>query len=93
MAAMAVLSTRSGQMARSLASDGRFHIVPYKEFISGQAEQFLGRLAKRMATLSTKPMAVLSSFINNGRFIKVEDQANGRNGRFIKQKRPNCQIC
>ena len=45
-----------------------------------------------MAVLS-KPMAVLSSFINNGRFIKVEDQASGRNGRFTKQKRPNCKIC
>ena len=32
-------------------------------------------------------MAVLSSFINNGRFIKVEDQASGRNCRFINQKR------
>ena len=41
----------------------------------------------------SKPMAVLSSFIINGRFIKVEDQASGHNGRFIKQKRPNCQIC
>ena len=45
-----------------------------------------------MAVLS-KPMAGLSSFINNGRFIKVEDEASGRNGRFIKQKRPNSQIC
>ena len=44
-----------------------------------------------MAVLS-KPMAFLSSFINKGRFIKVKDQASGRNGRFIKQKRPNCQI-
>ena len=32
-------------------------------------------------------MAVLSSFINNGRFIKAEDQASGRNCRFINQKR------
>ena len=38
------------------------------------------------------PMAVLLSFINNGRFIKVEDQASGRNCRFINQKRPNCKI-
>ena len=44
-----------------------------------------------VAVLS-KPMAVLSSFINNGRFIKVEDQASGRNCRFINQKRPNCKI-
>ena len=28
-------------------------------------------------------------FINNGRFIKVEDQASGRNGRYITQKRAN----
>ena len=33
-----------------------------------------------MAVLS-KPMAVLSSFINNGRFIKVEDQV-AADGRF-----------
>ena len=39
------------------------HIVPYKEFISGQAEQFLGKLAKRMATLS-RPAS------RNCRFIK-----------------------
>ena len=52
------------------AADGRFHIVPYKEFISGQAEQFLGRLAKRMATLS-RPAS------RSGRFIKAD-------GRFIK---------
>ena len=32
------------------AADGRFHIVPYKEFISGQAEPFLSR-ACRIATL------------------------------------------
>ena len=36
-----------------------------------------------MAVLS-KPMAVLSSFINNGRFIKVEDQASGRNARSAR---------
>ena len=29
-------------------------------------------------------------FINNGRFFKIEDQASGRNGRFINQK---CRIC
>ena len=28
-------------------------------------------------------------FINNCRFIKVEDQASGRNGRYITQKRAN----
>ena len=78
VAAMAVLSTRSGQMARS--PDGRFHIVPYKEFISGQAEQFLGRLAKRMATLSRPASrSRFIKFINSGRFIKVEDKASGRN--------------
>ena len=68
---MAVLSTRSGQVARSLNSGrDRFHTVPYKEVISGQAEPFLSR-ACRMATLSGpasrsgrlkagQPMAVLS---------------------------------
>ena len=29
-------------------------------------------------------------FINNGRFFKIQDQASGRNGRFINQK---CRIC
>ena len=28
-------------------------------------------------------------FINNGRFLKIEDRANGRTGRFINQKRAN----
>ena len=37
-------------------------------------------------------MAVLSSFINNGRLTKVEDEASGRNGRSIHQKRQNGQI-
>ena len=49
MAAMAVLSSRSGQIARSpmiRAADCRFHIAPYKEFISGQAEPFLSRAGK-----------------------------------------------
>ena len=41
------------------------------------------------AAVLSKPMAVSSSFINNGRFTKVEDQASGRNGCFINQKRPN----
>ena len=52
-------------------ADGRFHIVPCKEFISGQAEPFLSR-AGRIATLSRpasrlqfikagQPMAVLST--------------------------------
>ena len=51
----------------------------------------LSRSPAAVAVLS-KPMAVLSSFINNGRFVKIEDQASGRNGRFIKQKRPNAWI-
>ena len=46
------------------AADGRFHIVPYKEFISGQAEPFLSR-AGRMATLS-RPASC------SGRFIKAD---------------------
>ena len=32
-------------------------------------------------------------FITNGRCVKIEDQASGRNGRFINQKRANGQIC
>ena len=39
MAAMAVLSIRSGQIA-CWAADGRFHIVPHKQFINGQVEPF-----------------------------------------------------
>ena len=31
-------------------------------------------------------------FINDGRFIKAEDQASGCNGRFISKKRPSGQI-
>ena len=47
-AAMAVLSSRSGQIARSprFGLRIRFHIAPYKEFISGQAEPFLSRAGK-----------------------------------------------
>ena len=52
---------------------------------SAPAEPFLGRVA---VVVLGKPMAVLSSFINNGRLTKVEDQASRRNGRFINQKRP-----
>ena len=33
----------NGQIFQIRAADGRFHIVPYKEFISGQAEPFLSR--------------------------------------------------
>ena len=66
-------------------ADGRFHIVPCKELISGQAEPFLSR-AGRIATLSrpasrsgrlSKPIAVYQgrpaygSFINNGRFSRL----------------------
>ena len=32
----------------------------------------------------SKAMAVLSSFINDGRFIKVEDQASGRNDQIFR---------
>ena len=32
-------------------------------------------------------------FIKNGRCVKIEEQASGRNGRFINQKRANAQIC
>ena len=38
---MAVNQKRTSGQIR--AADGRFHIVPYKEFISGQAEPFLSR--------------------------------------------------
>ena len=75
-----------------------FILSRIRSLSAARPSPFFGRLAKRMATLSrpaavlSKPMAFLSSFIN-GRFIKVEDQASGRNGRFIKQKRPNCEIC
>ena len=68
-----------------------FILSRIRSLSAAKPSPFFGRLAKRMATLSrpaavlSKPMAFLSSFINNGRFIKVED----RNGRFIKQKRPN----
>ena len=47
---------------RTRAADGRFHIVPCKEFISGQAEPFLSR-ACRIATLS-RPAS------RSGRFVK-----------------------
>ena len=58
MPAMAVLSTRSGQMA-SWAADCRFHIVPRKQFINGQVEPFQQELAKRVPAS------------RSGRFIKA----------------------
>ena len=69
---MAVLSTRSRNLPRSLDS-GRFHIVPYRQFISGQAELFVAKAGKdpgRAAAVavyqqlplyqSRWPMAILS---------------------------------
>ena len=75
----AYVATRAAQIIKgegqASGRNGRFinqkrTSVPYKEFISGQAEQFLGRPAKRMATLS-RPAS------RSGRFIKAD-------GRFIK---------
>ena len=97
---MAVLSTGSGKGPdlSIRAADGRCHIVPCKELISGQAEPFFikgwqskGRpaavvvLSKPMAVLS-KPASLNGRLINHDRFSKVEDKASGR---FINQKRPN----
>ena len=62
------LFTRSRRVA-----DGRFHIVPYKQFISGQAELFLAKPRQPVDHLSpvdhfiapdgrlSRPMAVLSN--------------------------------
>ena len=68
-----------------------FHIVPYKEFISGQAEPFLSRAGEANCRFikAGQPQwpfyqsrwqfyqgwPAYGRFINNGRFIKVEDQA------------------
>ena len=60
-------SGRNGRFTNQKRTSGQ---IPYKEFISGQAEQFLGRLAKRMASLS-RPAS------RSGRFIKAD-------GRFMK---------
>ena len=57
VAAMAVLSTRSGQLYQGPPA---------------------------AVAVVSKPMAFLSSFINKGRFIKVEDQASGRNGQIAR---------
>ena len=82
MAAMAVLSSRSGQIARSPRFGCRFHIAPCKKCISGQAEPYLSRVGKAigrfikagqpqwMAILS-RPTSLNSSFSNSGRFIKA----------------------
>ena len=56
---MATLSRPASRSGRFIKADGRFikfyqqrfHIAPYKEFISGQAEPFLSSLAKRLAVL------------------------------------------
>ena len=148
MAAMAVLSTRSGQRARSFRFGLRmvdFILSRIRSLSAARPSHFYQGLAKRIAVLSRpasrsgrfikadgsfikagQPMAVLSTMaalsrlrtrpqwplyqseaakspdlldlgcgwpISYGRFIKVEDQASGRSGRFINQKRPNGQIC
>ena len=79
MAAMAVLSTRSGHISRFGLRMDNFILSRIRSL----SEPFLSRA---MAVLS-EPMAVLSmAVLSTKRFIKVEDQASGRNGRFINQK-------
>ena len=95
VAAMAVLSTRSGQMAKSLDLASRRSRVSSLSaiFIKGWQSRwpFYQDRPAPMAVLS-KPMAVVSSaharwpslngrFINNGRFIKAGPTPDGR---FIK---------
>ena len=70
---------------------GRFHIVPYKEFISGQAKPFYQGLAKRIATLSTPAAAFYQSrrpsYQANGRSIKpvaILSRLSKPNGKFSK---------
>ena len=76
------------QISYIRVADCRFHIAPYKEFISGQAEPFLSRAGKgigrfiKAGSRSGKAMAVLSrpaslnsSFSNSGRFIKARPVA------------------
>ena len=67
-------------------------------FYQGLAELQLyqGRLAavavyqSRLQFYQGRP--AYGSFINNGRFFKIEDEASGRNGRFINQKRRICRF-
>ena len=94
-ASMAILSTMWPQPSyqreaakwpdlRIRALRGRFHIVPYTEFISGQAEPFYQGLAKRIAILSTPAAAFYQSrwpfYQANCRSIKRPKP----NGHFIK---------
>ena len=60
----------NGQISYIWVAACRFHTVPCKEFISGQAELFLARAGKANGRLS-RPAS------RNGRFIKAD-------GRFIK---------
>ena len=79
MAAMAVLSTRSGHISRFGLRMANFILSRLRS----PSEPFLSRA---VAVLS-KPIAVLSmAVLSIKRFVKVEDQARGRNGRFINQK-------
>ena len=45
-AARSLCRNTGGPDYEGRAADGRFHIVPYKEFISGQAEQFFRKAGK-----------------------------------------------
>ena len=74
MKAGQLLLGRSGQMARShiRASRGRFHVVPCKEFISGEAEPFYQKRFIKAGGRFIKPIAVLSNRPKpNGHFIKT----------------------
>ncbi|MCR9134293.1 MAG: hypothetical protein NXI08_17125 [bacterium] len=86
-------------------ADGRFHIAPYKQFISGQADQTMAALtsgrfmkpASRMAVLSrpANPMADLPKQAKEG-LSGTAVVSNGSftkpgklDGRFIKAGQPN----
>ena len=59
-----------------------FLLSPYKQFINGRVEPFLEK-AGEASVRFIRPAS------RSGRFIKAEDQASGRDGRFINQERPH----
>ena len=84
MAAMAVLSTRSGHISTFGLRMADF-LSPCKQFLNGQVEPFLEK-AGEASVRFIRPAS------RSGRFIKAEDQASGRDGRFINQERPHLYI-
>ena len=97
MAAMAVLSSRSGKIARSLRFGLRiadFILPRIRSLSAAKPSNFYQGLAKRFAVLS-RPASLNSSFSNSCRFIKARPVAamaglSPRSGRVARSLDLDC---